>query len=255
VDAFPGLIMVLTSAPQLGWGFRSIGRGLKKVGKGAVKVSIKSVTAPVAIAKKIPVVGSVVKLAEKLALLPLKYLIKAVRAIGKTLCAAPPQVLQLACAQANVDPAFIPLFCTAVRENKFDFGSVKRMLPPALKIASKMAASGAFPPIVPALSIVKHIPYVGRFVGSEGDVNVDSAGVTAVRRAMDVLQIVALADYCGALDDADAAAIGLDAQMRTELQGFLAGQVELCEASDRNAMILGGVTAGAAILGFWLLFR
>lgn len=249
--------MVLANVPQLGWGWRSIGRGLKKIGKGAVKVSVKSVTAPVSIAKKIPVVGSVVKLAEKLALLPLRYLLKAAMTIGRTLCNAPPQLLQAAAIQANVDPVFIPLFCTAVRENKFSLGSVRRLLPPALKIASKMAASGAFPPIVPALAIVKRLPYVGRFVGPEIDTDTDSSQVAAVRQAMAALRIVALSDHLGMLDDADAAAMGLGPQERFELQGFLAGEIAAAsdDQPDHSTAILGSFAAAAAGLGIYLSLR
>lgn len=260
--------MVLSSTPgaselgDLGWGFKSIGRGIKKagrkagrvtkrVGKGVVKVSVKSVTAPVAIAKKVPVVGSVVKLGEKLALLPLRYLIKAALSIGRTLCKAPPQLLELAATQAGVDPSFIPLFCKAVRENKFSLGSVRRLLPPALKVAAKLAAAGMFPPIVPALAIVRRIPYVGKFAGAD----FEHVNTPLVRKTMEAMQIVALADYLDCLDDADAETLKLGAPERAALYDVVAGQVELAEAADRNALVLGGVTIGVTALGFWLLFR
>jgi hypothetical protein len=177
--------------------------------------------------------------------------------VGRTLCNAPPQLLQLAAQQANVDPAFIPLFCAAVRENKFSLSSVRRLLPPALKIAAKMAATGAFPPIVPVLAVVKRIPGMGKFAGSDIDVNTDSSNVVAVKRAMAGLQIVALADHLGMLDGADAEAMGLGPQERADLQGFLADQVTLAAAddADRNAMILGGSVVAATGLGFYLALR
>jgi hypothetical protein len=230
---------------DLGFGFKSVGRGIKKgakgVGKGAVKVGKSGV--------------AVGKMATNLALLPLKYLLKAARSIGVTLCKAPPQLLQSAAVAANVDPKFIPLFCTAVRENKLGLGNVRRLLPPLLKVASKMAAAGAFPPIVPALAVIKHIPFVNQLVGAESDTNADSSNVAAVRNSMNALRIVALADHLGMLDGADVSAMGLGPQERVTLQGFLAGEVAAENAADRNAMILGGVTATTAGLGFYLLFR
>ena len=241
--------------PQLGFGFKSIGRGIKEgargvgkgaagVGKGAVKVGKAGV--------------AVGKFAVNLAALPLRYLLKAARSIGVTLCNAPPQVLEQAAIAANVDPKFLPLFCAAVRENKLGLGNVRRLLPPALKVASKMAAAGAFPPIVPALAVIKRIPFVNQLGGSGSDANADSANVLAVQRAMGALQIVALADHLGVLDGADVEALGLGFDDRVVLQGLVAEQVSLAAAedtTDRNAMILGGVTAATAGLGFYLLFR
>jgi hypothetical protein len=240
----------MTYPVDLGWGIKKFA---KRVGKGAYKYSGTKLAVKTGVATT--------KLATKLALLPLRYLLKAAMTIGRTLCQAPPQVLQLAAQQANVDPAFIPLFCAAVRENKFSLSSVRRLLPPALKVASKMAAAGAFPPIVPALAVVKRLPYVGRFAdsggASGGDVNVDSASVATVRKAMAAMQIVALADHLGMLDGADVDAMGLGLSERADLRAFLASQIALAGAdnTDRNAMILGGVTAATAGLGFYLLFR
>ena len=236
----------MNDAIDLGFGFKKF---VKKVGKGAYKYSGTKLAVKSTVA--------VTNVAVKLALLPLKYLLKAAMTVGRTLCNAPPQLLQLAAQQANVDPAFIPLFCAAVRENKFSLSSVRRLLPPALKIASKMAATGAFPPIVPVLAVVKRIPGMGKFAGSAIDTNTDSSRVAAVKKSMAALQIVALADHLGMLDGADADAMGLGPQERADLQGFLADQVTLAAAgdADRNAMILGGVTEATAGLGFYLLFR
>jgi hypothetical protein len=234
----------MTNAIDLGW---SVKKFAKKVGKGAYKYSGTKLAVKSSVA--------VTKVATKLALLPLKYLLKAAMTVGRTLCKAPPQLLQLAAQQANVDPVFIPLFCAAVRENKFTLASVRRLLPPALKVASKMAAAGAFPPIVPALAIVRRIPGVGKFAGSDLDTNTDSAQVAAVKKAMNAMQIVALADHLGVLDGADAEAMGLGPQERAELQGFLAGQIGLTEVSDRNAMILGGTVVAATGFGLYLALR
>lgn len=248
------MAIALTNPGELGWGIKSIGRGLKKAakktGKFTYKVTKKSITAPVDIAKKIPVAGSLVKMGEKLAKLPLKFLIKAALGIGRTFCKAPPLVLEAACRAANVDPSFVPLFCKLVKEKKFSLGAIKRVLPPALKVASKMAAAGMFPPIVPALAVVKRIPFVGRYASSEGP-GPDNA---VVRQAMQGLEILAVADYLGLVDPQDLGAMGLGPKERTALRSVLAGAVE-SGATDKKAVVLGGVTIGATILGFYLLFR
>lgn len=244
--------MVLSpAAPELGFGFKSIKRGIKKAGKVTKKVgkvAVKASVAPITYGVKANV--ALAKMGAKLALLPLKYLIKAARTIGVTLCNAPPPLLEQAAIQANVDPAFIPLFCTAVRENKFSLGSLRRLLPPGLKVAGKLAATGAFPPIVPVLAVVKRMPYVGRFADAE-----QGFPTPLMRNAVRAMSVVALADYAGALDDEDAAAMGLGPAERQDLQGILAGQIGAVEASDRNAVVLGGVTLGFTLLGFYLLFR
>jgi hypothetical protein len=248
--------MISQDAPELGFGFKSIARGVKKVGKGAIKVNTaivkKTVVAPTKFAVKTNV--ALAKMSAKLALLPLKYLIQAARKIGQTLCQAPPQLLEMAAAQANVDPAFIPVFCTAVRENKFSLGSVRRLLPPALKVASKMAAAGMFPPIVPALAVVKRLPYVGKFAGPDDVAQLRADFRTpAVRNAIAAMGLVALIDYSGGLDDSDAAMMGLGPSERAQLRSYLAGEVGT--ADDSHAIVLGGVTVALTGLGFYLLFR
>jgi len=249
------MAIALTNPGELGWGFKSIGRGLKKAakktGRVAYKVTKKSITAPVSIAKKIPIAGSLVKMGEKLAKLPLKFLLKAALSIGRTFCKAPPLVLETACRAANVEPSFIPLFCKLVKENKFSLGSLKRVLPPALKVAAKMAAAGMFPPIVPALAVVKRIPFVGRYASSEGP----GPDNVVVRRAMQGLEILAVADYLGLIEPQDLGAMELGPKERAALRGVLAGAVEAGAATDKKAMVLGGVTIAATVLGFYLLFR
>ena len=233
-------------ANELGFGFRSIGRGLKKagrgVGRGVGKVGKGFIKLNVAL----------IKLQAQLALLPLKFLLRAARKIGTTLCKAPEPVLKLACAQANIDPVFIPLFCTAVRENKLGLGSVRRLLPPALKVASKMAASGAFPPIVPVLAVVKRIPYVGRFAGpAELGAYASNLRNPVLRPAVDTLEIMALADHLGLLEDADAQAMGLSSEDRAIMQGYLAA----AEAETTRSWIPVLGVAGAFVLGVYLACR
>ena len=233
----------MVGSPQLGFGLKKF---VKKAAKGAYKYS----------GTKLVVKSNVAlaKVSTKLALLPLKYLLKAAMVVGRTLCKAPMPVLQAGATAANVDPAFIPLFCLAVKENKFSLGSVRRLLPPALKIAAKMAAAGMFPPIVPVLAVVKRMPYVGKFADA-GDVDTASAANPALQNAMRALEILALADHLGMLDEADAEAMGLGLDDRSAMQQVLAGAVEASGTLDKEAMVLGGVTAGAAVLGFYLLFR
>ncbi len=219
---------------ELGFGFRSIGRGIKKAGKGVVKVNVVAV-----------------KMATKLALLPLRYLVQAATKIGRTLCAAPPQLLEQAARQANVDPKFIPLFCTAVRENKLGIGSIRRMLPPALKIASKMAAAGAFPPIVPVLQVVRRIPYVSKFAGAEMDLGSHASDLRKIRPAVDAMEMMALSDHLGLLGDADVAALGLSDEDRATMQGYLAAAAT---GSGRNWTSFG-VLAIMLGIGFFIGWR
>lgn len=198
---------------ELGFGLRSIGRGLKKAGKGVVKAH--------AVAGKTALKAGV--LYAKLQLLPLRFLVKAVVKLGRVICKAPTLLLESSARLANVDPSFIPLFCTAVRENKIEIGSLKRLLPPALKIASKMAASGAFPPIVPALAVIKYVPFVNRFMGVDdlGSYTSDLRN-PAIRPAVDTMEMLALSDHLGLLGDSDVAALGLSDDDRAAMQGYLA---------------------------------
>jgi hypothetical protein len=235
---------------ELGFGFRKLGRGLKKVGKGAYKYS----------GTKLMVKGNIAfaKLSAKLALLPLILLRKAVVTLGRALCKAPPQLLALAAQQANIDPNWVPLFCEAVRINKWGFSLVKKMLPPALKLASKLAASGAFPPIVPAMAIIKRIPGVGKFAGVElGSYRSDLRN-PVLKKATDTLEIFALADHLGMMDDADAQAMGLSDSDREVLQGLLNASASLgatIESEMRKLQFLALGVAAAAGFGVYLAVR
>lgn len=203
----------MPNSAELGLGFKSIGRGLKKVGRGAGKVGKVAVKTGVAAGK----------LYAKLYLLPLQFAVKAAVKVGRTLCKAPRPLLDLAASQANVDPAFVTLFCKAINEGKISVGSVRRLLPPALKVASKLAATGAFPPIVPVLAVVKYLPFIGQFAGSaEADLGSYASDLRNIRSAVDTLEIFALSDHLGLLDEVDASKLGLSSEDRQTLQSHLA---------------------------------
>lgn len=218
---------------ELGFGFRKIGRGLKKVGKGVKKVgkvAYKYSGTQLVVKSNI----ALAKLAAKLALLPFLLLLKAVRTLGRVICKAPPELLKIAAQQAGVDPVFIPAFCEAVRVNKWSLSSVRRMLPPALKIALKLGASGAFPPIVPALAIIKHIPGVGKFAGADlGSYHSDPRVNPTLRYAIDLMETFAIADRLGMIQPMEAHAMGLGPQARQAMSSHLDGAI--AEASDVTA--------------------
>jgi len=227
--------------PELGFGFKSIGRGLKKVGKGAYKYSGAGL-----------IVKANIKLAQlsaKLALLPLKYLHKAIVALGRVLCKAPPILLEKV-AQANgIDPAFVPAFCKLVAINKWNLSAIRKYLPTALKLALKLGASGAFPPIVPALIVIKRIPGVGRFAGA--DARFDRPGLQhpAVKASMCTLQLYALSDHLGLMDADDAAQLGVGDSDRTTLQGVLFNDIAAFESNASREDLTLGIAALAAGLG------
>ena len=235
---------------ELGWGFKSIKRGIKKVGKGVKKVgkvAYKYSGTQFVVKSNI----ALAKLAAKLALLPFLLLLKAVRTLGRTLCKAPPELLKLAATQAGVDPVFIPAFCEAVRINKWSLSSVRRMLPPALKIALKLGASGAFPPIVPALAIIKHIPGVGKFAGAElGSYHSDPRVNPTLRYAVNLMETLAIADRLGMIQPMEAHAMGLGPQARQAMQQHLDGAIAEAQDVTAKRYISTAVTAGlVAIVG------
>lgn len=227
---------------DFGFGFRSIGRGLKKVGKGVVKAHVK-------VGKG--VVKAHVAVTKLALLLPLKIAVKATQKIGRILCKAPPQLLELAATQANVDPAFIPLFCAAVRESKISVGSVRRLLPPALKVASKLAAAGAFPPIVPVLAVVRKMPYISRFADAGLSAYASDLRNPALRPAVDAMEILALSDHLGLLDEADAEALGLTPADRAAMQGYLAASEADAKGSWSSIVLFAAMTG----FGFYLITR
>lgn len=238
---FERQVSAARNAPgELGFGFRSIGRGFKKVGKGVGKVG-----------KGIGKVGvGAVKMAANLALLPLKLLVKATVKLGRALCKAPPGLLALAAQQANVNPKFIPMFCTAVRTNRIGVRAVRNLLPPALKIASKMAASGVFPPIVPVLRVIRYIPGVNRFAGADdlGSYGTDPRN-PSIRAAVDTMELIALSDHLGLLEDADAAAMGLTEDDRTFMQSHLAASISSTSTLASQPDWIP-IAAAAAAVGF-----
>jgi len=254
----PVATTALVPAGDLGFGFRKIGRGFKKVGKATKrvgKVAYKYSGTKFIVKSNI----ALTKLAAKLALLPLKFLLKAVRTLGRAICKAPPEVLNAAAQQAGVDPVFVPAFCEAVRINKWSLSSVRRLLPPALKIALKMGASGAFPPIVPALAIVKHIPGVGKFAGVDlGSYRSDPRRIPQLRHAIDLMQVMALADRVGLMTSEDAVKLGLDhgarQAMQTVLQGAILGEQDVEKALRYAQLVALGLVATAGV-GLYITLR
>jgi len=254
---------------ELGWGWKSfkrVGRGLKRVGKGVIKAH-KVVGKGIIKAHKAVIKATL--------LLPLKFAVKAARKVGRILCKAPPMLLEAAALQANVDPAFIKLFCMVVRENKITVGTVRRLLPPALKIAAKLAAAGAFPPIVPVLAVVRRIPYISRFAGAElggrgsrhpwrrlrrfagAELGAYASALRhpTLRPAVDAMEILALSDHLGLLDEADAHALGLSPDDRTAMQVHLAASMAASTAAAKQSPIPLLAAAGMTGVGVYLLIR
>lgn len=234
---------------ELGWGWKSfkrVGRGLKRVGKGVIKAH-KVVGKGIIKAHKAVIKATL--------LLPLKFAVKAARKVGRILCKAPPMLLEAAALQANVDPAFIKLFCMVVRENKITVGTVRRLLPPALKIAAKLAAAGAFPPIVPVLAVVRRIPYISRFAGAELGAYASALRHPTLRPAVDAMEILALSDHLGLLDEADAHALGLSPDDRTAMQVHLAASMAASTAAAKQSPIPLLAAAGMTGVGVYLLIR
>jgi len=229
---------------QLGFGFRSIGRGLKKGVKGAVKYTV---VAPTKFAIKSNI--AIAKLSAQLAFLPLKYLKKAIVTLGRVLCRAPQVLLEQIASANGIDPAFVPAFCKLVALNSWSLGSIRKYLPTALKLALKLGAQGVFPPIVPALIIVKRIPFVGRFAGADAGFDRPGLQQPAVRASMRTLQLYALSDHLGLMDGDDAAALGLRDVDRVTLQGVLHNDIAAFNGADTSENAALGLAATAACIG------
>ena len=135
---------------QLGFGIKSISRGVKSAGRG-----IKKGAGATARAGKF-----VAKTAVKVALLPLQLQLKIIQKImipvARQVCAMPQPVLVIGATAAGVSVNVVPLFCKAVQLK--NMGEIRRLLPTVLKIAVKVAAAGAFPPIVPVLATIRAVP-------------------------------------------------------------------------------------------------
>jgi hypothetical protein len=236
---------------ELGFGFRSVGRGFKKVGKAAGHATVASAR----FAAKSSI--SVGKLAAKLALLPLIYLRKAVTQLGRVLCSAPPEVLAEIAAANGISPSFVPAFCEAVRVNSWGFSNIKRYLPTALKLALKLGASGAFPPIVPALAIVRAIPGVGQFASADFGASFDEQHFKAapLRASMAALEMTAFADYLGLLDEADARVLKLSHKDRATMQNVFAGALGgISDPAFGQGVAIAGMAA-LPVLGVYLALR
>lgn len=111
---------------------KGVAKGAKTAAKTAVKVAMLPVTLQLQIIQKVMV------------------------PIARTLCQAPEPVLRMGAAAAGVNPNVVPLFCQAVRVK--NMSQVRALLPQVMKIAVKVAATGAFPAIGPALAAVRMIP-------------------------------------------------------------------------------------------------
>jgi len=102
------------------------------------------------------------KTAVKVAAAPYIFAYKKVMALlprlANTLCAVPQTIVQIGANSAGVDAKYVPLFCQAIKIN--DTAQIKKLLPPVLKIAVKVAASGSAPGVNQALSIIRNVPGV-----------------------------------------------------------------------------------------------
>lgn len=138
-----------TNSAALGFSLNPV-RGIKKAASGAAKVGKVAGRGAIAAGK-----GAVA-----VAMLPHKLLMQAIVKIAvplaRTLCSAPQPILQAGAMAANVSVNVVPLFCTAVRVR--NMSQIRTLLPPVLKIAVKVAATGAFPGIVPVLATIKAVP-------------------------------------------------------------------------------------------------
>lgn len=138
---------MISTDDRFGISFKKLAKGVGKgISKGAKGV-----------AKGAKAVG---KVAVSAALLPFKLamaaVIKLAIPLGRALCMAPPPILSVGAASAGVSMNVVPMFCTAL--NLRNMGEVRRLLPPVLKIAVKVAATGAVPGVGPALSAIRVVP-------------------------------------------------------------------------------------------------
>jgi hypothetical protein len=118
-------------------------RAIKKVGKGVAK-GAKIVGKGVVAVHMIPI---------KLAI---KAVVKLALPLSRVLCKAPRAVLKTGSTAAGVSPDTVPLFCTAVAVR--NMSQVRKLLPKMLKVAVKIAAVGAFPPIAAPLAVIRRVP-------------------------------------------------------------------------------------------------
>lgn len=129
---------------------RAVKRAAKGVAKGVSKGAVAAGRGAVAAGRT----------AANVALLPhkilLRVVLKAAIPLARTMCSAPEEILQAGAVAANVSVSVVPLFCAAVRAN--NMSQVRALLPQVLKIAVKVAATGAFPALGPTLAMIRAIP-------------------------------------------------------------------------------------------------
>jgi hypothetical protein len=151
------------------------------------------------------------------------------------------------------------MFCTAMR-GSISFTTAKKLFRPGLKIAVKLAATGAFPPIVPVVSVVNKIPFVNRFAGAD-EFGAHRANLRdpVLVEALGTLELLALADYAGCMTDGDARAIGLTDKDRTQMQSMLAdtiaGATDAPASAGKAGWIMSLGLLAMSVGGFYWLMR
>lgn len=128
---------------ELGFSLRKIGKGIakgaKSVGKG--------------VAKGAKAAASVATLPFRLAM---QAVLKLTIPLGRALCTVPKPILSAGATSASVNVNVVSMFCTALNLRNMD--EVRKLLPPVLKIAVKVAATGAVPGVGPALAAIRAVP-------------------------------------------------------------------------------------------------
>ncbi len=85
-----------------------------------------------------------------------KFIMRIARPLARVICRVPRWILRRGAQAAGVNPRYISSFCKAVRIRNMN--QIRRLLPIAMAIGVKIAAQGAFPPIVPVMRFIKRIP-------------------------------------------------------------------------------------------------
>lgn len=105
---------------------------------------------------------STAKTAAKVAAAPYyfayKQVMKYLPKLAATLCSVPQNIINVGAKAAGVDAKYVPMFCQAIKIN--NKAEIKKLLPPMLKIAVKVAASGAAPGVAQTLNTIRAVPGV-----------------------------------------------------------------------------------------------
>lgn len=129
---------------------RSVSRGVRegtRVARGAARQAVRGARTAAQAAidlHKIPI---------KLAL---QAMFKVALPLARVMCRIPKPVLHAGAVAAGVNPVYLTHFCRAVQIR--NMAQIRNLLPIALAVGTKIAAQGAFPPIVPALRVIRQIP-------------------------------------------------------------------------------------------------